>query len=146
MSVDHGPEKLGPLVWVPNFEVGASHIDDQHRVLLGDINELTKLLADERSWSDVIKVCRKLHDECVAHFRDENALLQGTGYDKLATHLQEHRRIEELITVLLEVIENVSEPSRREVEAALFMRSLLVDHFFRHDIAYKSHVMHVQGR
>lgn len=146
MSGDNDPRKLVPLVWVPIFEFGVPDIDDEHRALLVDINELTRLLANEPSWPDVAKICRKLYDECVSHFRDEHALLQQTRFGHIAAHLEEHRRTELLLSILIEAIESVTEPSRQHVEMALFVRSMLVDHFFRYDIGYKSHVMNARGR
>src|SRR5262249_19674834 len=73
------------------------------------------------------------------------AVLERVKYGKLADHEREHRRIEKELNKVLATI-GVAQPSRAEVEAVLYLRSLLVHHFFRFDIAYKAHLLGAPGQ
>lgn len=141
-----GLKPLSPLVWVRAFEVHEKVLDRQHRKLLADINELSEMLFEKRPWEAVIGKSRELRDDALEHFRMEEGVLEDVDYADLPQHRTDHRLLERQIREILEHIVRVKEATRTDVEAALFLRSMLVDHFFRKDIAYKSHVLNVRGR
>ncbi len=131
-------EELPPLVWLSVFDTGNTKLDGEHRQLLADINDLTRLLCENREWSEVVALSRQLRDECFAHFIDEEAVLVRSKYRKLGAHAREHRYIEKQLDDVLICISGVAQPCRAEIEAVLYLRSTLVHHFFRYDIAYKA--------
>jgi hemerythrin-like metal-binding protein len=133
--------ELPPLVWLSVFETGNATVDREHHQLLDDINNLSRCLAEGKDWKLVVSLSKQLCDESFAHFRDERAVLEQSKYGKLAAHLREHRHIEKELNKALATIDGVTRPSRAEVEAVLYLRSLLVHHFFRFDIAYKAHLL-----
>jgi len=134
-------EELPPLVWASAFETGNAKLDGEHRELLVDINNLTRLLSEGREWWQIVTLSKELRDKCVDHFLDEQVVLERSKYTKLAAHLREHRYIEKQLDDILACISAVARPSRAEVEAVLYLRSILIHHFFRYDIAYKSHLL-----
>jgi hemerythrin-like metal-binding protein len=119
-------------------------VDGEHRELLVGINELSHCLAEGRKWSKIVGISKRLRDKCFAHFRDERAVLQTPRYGKLAAHERQHRYIEQQLDDVLDCIGSVTRPSRAEVEGVLFLRSMLIHHFFRYDLAYKSHLQRVR--
>jgi len=137
--------ELPPLVWLSVFETGDATVDREHHELLDDINTLSRCLAEGKDWQLVVSLSKQLRDEAFAHFRDERAVLERVKYGKLADHEREHRRIEKELNKVLATI-GVAQPSRAEVEAVLYLRSLLVHHFFRFDIAYKAHLLGAPGK
>jgi hemerythrin-like metal-binding protein len=134
-------EAIPELVWITAFETGNAKVDGQHLELLVDINDLSKRLAEGRDWSQIVNISKQLRDKCFAHFREERTVLKKAKYGRLAVHEREHRHIERQLDDVLACISNVPHPSRGDVEAVLYLRSMLIHHFFRHDIAYKSHLL-----
>jgi hemerythrin-like metal-binding protein len=141
MSVDSPGGELLPLVWLSAFETGDATVDREHRELLDDINSLSRCLAEGKDWQLVVTISKQLRDECLAHFRNERAVLERSKFPKLAAHEKEHRYIEKQLDDIIASLDGVIRPSRGEVEAVLYLRSLLLHHFFRFDIAYKAHLL-----
>jgi hemerythrin len=146
MSTDWPIAKLSPLVWVSAFETGDSTTDEEHRELLVDINELSDLLTRRQSWSLIVAQSRRLRDRCLDHFQDEEGVLERAMYDRLLSHKTEHRLIERQLDSIVAFIADSQAPSRAETEAVLLLRAILVNHFFRHDIAYKAYLSRPRGR
>jgi hemerythrin len=146
MPTDVSAEELPPLAWARAFETGNAKVDDEHRELLIDINKLSRFLNEGRDWSRIVMMSKRLRDKCLAHFRDEQAVLKRSKYRKLAVHQRQHRCIEQQLEDVLACIGGVARPSRAEVEAVFHLRSMLIHHFFRYDIAHKSHLLHVRSK
>jgi hemerythrin len=145
MPVDSAVAELSPLVWVSAFETGEPAIDDEHRALLMDINDLSELLTQEQGWPLIVDKSRKLRNSCFSHFDDEEVVLERAKYKRLRSHKTEHRLIRRQLGDILSFIESVAVPSRAQTEAVLLLRSILVNHFFRFDIGYKTHLLRLGG-
>jgi hemerythrin len=134
------------LVWVSAFETGNAKVDREHRGLLIELNNLSNGLAEGRKWPQIVRMSRRLRDKCFAHFRDERAVLGRSKYAKLAAHQRQHRYIEQELDDIIACIDGVARPSCAEIEAVLYLRSMLIHHFFRYDIAFKSHLLHARRK
>jgi hemerythrin-like metal-binding protein len=134
------------LVWVSLFETGNAKVDREHRELLIDINNLSNCLVEGRKWPQIVRMSKKLRETCFAHFRDERVVLERSKYVKLATHERQHRYIEQQLDNVLAYIDGVARPSRAEIEAVLYLHSMLIRHFLRYDIAFKSRVLHARNK
>jgi hemerythrin-like metal-binding protein len=132
------------LVWVSAFETGNAKVDSEHHELLIDLNNLSNCLVEGRKWPQIVRMSRQLRDKCFAHFRDERAVLERSKYPRLATHERQHRYIEQQLDDILACVDGVARPSRAEIEAVLYLRSMLIHHFFRYDIAFRSHLLHAR--
>jgi hemerythrin-like metal-binding protein len=136
---------MSPLGWLPALAVGEERLDREHRALMRDINELTDLLFESPSWSSVVAKCEKLREDTIEHFKTEEEVLERTAYPQFARHRSIHRHLRQQLDELIGHIVRVPRASRTEIEAAIHLRSMLIDHFFRKDIAYKSHVLRSRG-
>jgi hemerythrin len=139
-------EELPALVWLGAFETGNAKVDGEHRELLADMNDLSSGLTEGRGWSRIVGASKQLRDKCVAHFCNERKVLKESRYKKLAAHEKQHRYIEQQLDDVIAYIDAVDRPSRAEVEAILYLRSMLVHHFFRYDLAFKSHLLHAHTK
>ena len=139
-------EQLPALVWLGAFETGNAKVDGEHRELLADMNNLSSCLTEGREWSRIVGTSKQLCDKCVAHFRNEWKVLKESRYRKLAAHEKQHRYIEQQLDDVIVCIGAVARPSRAEVEAILYLRSMLIHHFFRYDLAFKSHLLHAHTK
>ena len=139
-------EELPALVWLGAFETGNAKIDGEHRKLLADMNDLSTCLTEGREWWRIVGASKQLCDKCVAHFRNERKVLKESRYRKLAAHEIQHRYIEQQLVDVIACIDAVARPSRAEVEAILYLRSMLIHHFFRYDLAFKLHLLHAHTK
>ena len=141
MTNDPAVSKLPHLVWLVAFDTGCPDIDDQHRQLMADCNALSDLLAQETAWPRILHKSRELRDRCFEHFDEEEEFLENASYDKLRAHKKEHVIIRRQLDDILAQVSKVAVPSQVECEAVLLLRTILVNHFFRHDIAYKAQLL-----
>lgn len=78
--------------WVPTLTVYDEALDNQHKQLLNQVNELIKtVLEEEIDFTTVKKVLGFLDDYTETHFRDEEHYMEKHNYP----HLTEHRALHE---------------------------------------------------
>jgi len=141
-----GPIKGEPIKWIAAFETGNPEIDDLHRALVRDCAALQALLADEAPWALIVDEARKLVAACIEHFRVEEAVLERIGFPRLAAHLYEHRRIEQELKILLTHLDQFDGLQKEHRELPATLVPALIDLIIRHDLDYRSHILHSQGR
>src|SRR5512147_708472 len=105
---------LQPLPWLPVLETGHEEIDRQHRELIADANAVQDIVIQRGEWSDLTTAIGKMQRDRALHFADESKLLANSGFSDAHAH---------------------------ELEQ---LRSLLIDHFLRYDLQYKSHLMYYE--
>jgi hemerythrin len=135
---------LQPLSWLPILETGYAEIDGQHRELIDDANTVYELVATQGGWAELTAAVGKMHRDCALHFAAENKLLSSSGFSDAAAHALEHSRVLDQVAQIHGTIRAAPAPTRLHWELALTLRSLLIDHFLRYDLRYKSHVMYHQ--
>jgi hemerythrin-like metal-binding protein len=135
---------LQPLPWLPVLETGYDHIDAQHRELIDDANALHALIGARGDWKGLTAAVDKMVRDCHSHFAEENKLLAGSGFSDATAHALEHERILKEVGRIHEIVRATARPSPLHWELGLGLRCLLLDHFLRHDLQYKSHIMYYQ--
>ena len=78
------------LVWSESYEIGFKLVDEQHKILIGIINELYEAQSHGTLLSAISEALDKLHDYTVYHFSAEKELFAEYHYPKAAEHLEEH--------------------------------------------------------
>lgn len=134
------------LKWIDAFETGDAEIDLLHRNLVKDYNDLLTLLAHKAAWPSVVAQTKKLILDCIEHFRLEEVILQHNGFPRCESHAAQHRRMEGGLRALLARMENFdgSLAEHRDLPASL--GPVIVDLMIRHDLDYRSHLLHQRGR
>ena len=132
------------LKWIAAFETGNAEIDALHRALVQDCASLL-LLVESAAWPLVIADARKLVENCVSHFRREEALLERTRFPRQAEHAAEHRRLECDLWQLIDRMEQVdgSLGAHRDIPKSL--GPYLVDVIIRRDLDFRSHLLRNDG-
>jgi hemerythrin len=132
--------------WPEILEMGYPEIDDDHRELIKQSNELTKLINLQSPWPDIFLALSILAEEFARHFRTEEEVLKRTGFPRTDAHALQHRRLEKSLTELIALAGAVdgSQPEHRDMLKSL--REAFLDMLFRHDLDYKSHLEHFAGR
>lgn len=134
------------IEWLDALNTDHPEIDDDHRRLIDDTNIILAVLALDRPWAELIELVLRMRANCVAHFRREEQILAHEDYPDIAGHAAEHRRIEQELATVVDDLAEIPNPSPPARELALYFRSLLLNHFLRYDLRYKSHLLYKAGR
>ncbi len=93
--------KEGPaediIRWGPAFEIGIRTIDEQHRRLVGMVNEFYHRLREGASKVDLERLLAGLIDYTATHFRTEEELFDKYGYPDGEIHKKIHQKLVEKV-------------------------------------------------
>lgn len=121
--------KRSELVWNDKLSVGIQPVDDDHKVLIGLLNELSE---PNLGTNEVEAIIGNLIDYTLYHFRREEGVMEACGYP----HLDDHRRVHRhLATKVGQFAEKWRDSGDAEVVQELleFLRTWLVDHIMQDD-------------
>ena len=83
------------LSWHAAYECGNAVIDDQHKALFGDANDLLAAILSGRPADEVATLIEALITHVVRHFEDEEAIINATGFPGAQGHAAIHRTLVE---------------------------------------------------
>jgi hemerythrin len=80
------------FLWKKSYEIGIAEIDNQHRNLVGIINELSDAMMNRKGYIIVPKILEKLVDYIQFHFTTEEEIMRETKevLNFLCDWLKEH--------------------------------------------------------
>ena len=81
------------LPWSRACNVGVQAMDDQHAILMDEMNELRRALVRGAHRGQADELLSKLIEFSRLHFRSEEQLLAQHGFPGLAGHRAEHQRL-----------------------------------------------------
>jgi len=81
------------LSWHAAYESGNPVIDEQHRALFADANQLLGAVLSERPHAEVTALVSTLVRDLVQHFKDEEVIIQAAGYPRAREHAAIHSRL-----------------------------------------------------
>jgi hemerythrin-like metal-binding protein len=134
------------LRWLDAFETGNAEIDRAHRKLITDCNILLAMISTGSSWAMIVARAKRVIDDCVAHFRLEESILEKSQFSRLAEHKVEHVRLEDEMRSALLQMDNRDGAFADRFELARWFGGLLVDAIVRNDLDFRSHILNEQGR
>jgi len=85
------------IKWCDDFSVGVKEIDDQHKVLIGMINELDDALQNGHAYEVAIRVVVKMTAYVDVHFSTEEKYFAEFNYLDTEEHICEHREFADKI-------------------------------------------------
>lgn len=83
------------LSWHAAYECGNAVIDDQHKALFGDANDLLAAILSGRPADEVATLIEALITHVGRHFEDEEAIINATGFPGAQGHAAIHRTLVE---------------------------------------------------
>ena len=128
------------LEWNENLSVGVPSIDEQHKVLLGLLNELFDATRSGRGQFVVGKVLKELADYTVYHFQYEESLFAQTGYSAAPDHMKEHDDLIRLVQVQSQKYKDGAREILSE-EILKFLRRWLYMHIMGSDKKFGPHLV-----
>jgi hemerythrin len=125
--------------WSNDLSVGVEEIDEQHKVLVGLVNEMHDAI-HERHGSEVVRnILSKLADYTRIHFAVEESLMRILNYPGYEEHKVQH---EELLRHVVELVEKVdSGKTAIGFELMHFLKVWLTKHIMESDKEYTEHFL-----
>lgn len=81
--------------WSDDLSCGNKKVDDDHRFLLGLINELYTEIKNDDDEHTIEDTFHKMQDYTKHHFADEEEIMRNSGYPDLEAHAAEHKQFME---------------------------------------------------
>ena len=135
---------LKHLSWMDILETGEPEIDSEHRELIDDFNAMIDLLHSGTQRDQLVSRLEQMLAKLKHHFETEEKVLRQRRFPRLEAHIEEHKRFE----AQLERSLAMACPSNSSFGCATFLEHLhvmLIDILVRHDLDYKSHILHTTG-
>jgi hemerythrin len=129
-----------PLVtWNDNLSVGVKVLDDDHKRLVGMINELHDGIMLGRARDVLGSVLDGLVKYTETHFAREEHFFAQTGYRGRAAHKREHQNLTKRVKDL-QAHYSSGEPLALSLETIDFLKTWLVTHIQGSDKKYGPHL------
>jgi methyl-accepting chemotaxis protein len=126
------------ITWSEEYSVKVPDIDEQHKKLIGLINDLNEAVASGKGRDVVGPVLQSLVDYTVTHFTYEEELLQSVNYPELEKHKPIHKTF---VGKMLEFQKDAeSGTAMAGTKITLFLKDWLVGHIMNTDKKYGSWV------
>lgn len=81
------------IEWNEEFECGIESIDKQHKHLIEIINKFVKGLHKGTGNRQMTEILNDLIGYTQEHFRFEEKMIEGAGYEKFKQHQAQHRQL-----------------------------------------------------
>lgn len=81
------------LVWGEKYSVQIQEIDNQHRKLIGYVNDLNEAMRQGKGKQTLEKVLRDLISYTRTHFANEERLMRTHGYPDYEEHKDKHDKM-----------------------------------------------------
>lgn len=140
------PKNYKKFVWNNQLMLNIVEMDNEHKILVGKINELVDALAENN-----VKPCPSLIQErftalaqyTVKHFSDEERYMESVNYPQLNSHKRIHAS-------LLKQVGNFKQELQKgtldDMKLISFLRNWLISHIMGVDMQYSQHVHKSQGQ
>lgn len=130
--------------WKDRYNINYKDIDEQHKGLLGILNDLLDLVEAQSQPEQVTGIFHRLFAYTQHHFATEERYLRKAHWVGLLVHIGEHGAFSRK---LLELNERY-DPSNPELiqETLTFLRSWYLNHIMDMDMAYVPHLNALRGK
>ncbi|RKZ53163.1 MAG: hypothetical protein DRR16_11935 [Candidatus Parabeggiatoa sp. nov. 3] len=117
------------IEWSDSLAIGIPLIDQQHKDLINNINELIEAIRTNKGQEHIQRISAFLEDYVVRHFNDEEVLMQEYKYPGYPAHKSLHLKFIEAFNALKEEL-------REKQDKGLYMvfrvQTLIMDWFVNH--------------
>jgi hemerythrin len=119
------------LTWNDSLSVGVDEVDNDHKHLVGLLNDLIQCIDDEKGNDEIEVVLDELLSYTSWHFRHEERLMQTYDYESFEDHKSEHTALIEQAVGLQEKFKTEGEGITPEVLD--FLKDWLTSHILGTD-------------
>jgi hemerythrin len=127
------------MTWTEKLSVGVGVLDDDHKKLVGMVNELYDAMQAGHGKEKLGGILDRLVQYTKFHFAREEKLFAETGYPASGPHKEQH---EALTRQVIEVQKkyNAGAVATLSVDVMHFLRDWLVKHIQGSDQSYRAHL------
>ncbi|WP_321429561.1 bacteriohemerythrin [uncultured Methanolobus sp.] len=124
------------ITWTDKYSIQIKEIDDQHKVLVGMINDLHDAMKNAKSREVSIDIINKMAEYTKFHFTTEEKYMKRFAYPDYEEHKMEHEKFVEKVLSFKKEYEN--EKAGISYEILNFLKDWLVGHIQLTDKKYAS--------
>ena len=117
--------------WSDDFSVNIEEVDEQHRTLVGLVNDLHVAIREHRGKTASRKVLDRLAEYTRTHFMLEESLMRLTRYPGFDVHRQQHEDLIAQVQSLQYKLDH--ENAAITFELLNFLRKWLIQHILESD-------------
>lgn len=127
------------VVWTDELSVGIQEIDEQHKVLVNLLNELSQAIKEHHGNEACLNILDRLVDYTRIHFAVEESLMRIFDYADYENHKAEHEQLIEEVQAMRHEIED----DHRKISFKLlhFLKMWLTQHILSSDKEYSEHFL-----
>ncbi|HTF99682.1 MAG TPA: bacteriohemerythrin [Nitrospirota bacterium] len=133
---------MGFITWNDNYSVNISEVDEQHKRLIGLLNEMYDAMSVGKGRDVLGSVLKKLLDYTQYHFSTEERLFREHGYPESEAHKRKHNELTEKTKKLQESFDRGNKMIT--IDVMLFLSDWLNVHILDEDKRY-SHFLNSKG-
>lgn len=122
------------IEWNSTLDLGIKILDDQHKKLVGYINEFHDGFKNNESHEAMMKLFKQLVMYTETHFKAEERYFERYGYESSDTHVKEHIDFVDKIKELDQKLKSGEQVLSMEV--LFFLKRWINDHIKVKDKAY----------
>lgn len=126
------------IKWTESLSVKIDEIDNQHKVLIGLINDFYENIRNQKSKVLVEELIVKMREYTMMHFDFEEEMLKKYNYPDLVDHHAEHELFVNKVTELENKLKNNTFVLSFEVTG--FLRDWLKKHILETDMQYAAYL------
>ena len=123
------------MEWDETLSVGVAELDDQHKTLIGLINEAYEAIQkhDERMGNELID---KMHDYAKVHFATEEGYMRECGFPQREAHKFLHAKFNSEV----EKFQKAQDKRANLSQIFVFLSRWLTNHILEEDMQYVPYV------
>jgi len=110
---------MAQIEWKDEFSLGNTAVDEEHRQLIVQINQLYDQLAMPMEVLAIESLLAELQADISAHFALEELLMEQRGFTEFEAHRRDHERLLDEIHDLIFQFEEDPEKGRSMLKSAL---------------------------
>ena len=126
------------IEWKDEFSVGVPEVDHEHRQLIELINKLHDAMSGENAAMTVTDFLGEIHAHVAAHFALEEKIMRERRYDQYQDHKQDHERLLDEISDIMDAYEENAFYSDEEFAQSL--EHWFTNHFKTRDARLHKHL------
>lgn len=127
------------IEWSDELSVGIEEIDEQHKVLVGIVNEMHDAIHEHKGAQVTGDILQRLREYTVIHFAVEESLMRIFDYPDYEHHKASHQYLIEQIHALQEKV--ATGKHSISFELMHFLRIWLTKHIMEEDKKYEKHFL-----
>ena len=123
------------IKWRDSYSVAVQKFDDQHKVLIGLLNNIFVIAREKQSANNLASGINTLIEYTQEHFSDEEEAMASVDHPKLNEHKAIHGKLLNEVITYKKRIDNDDEKVVQEFY--LFLRDWLLIHILEEDMKYQ---------